>query len=83
MTTTRARRCCSGALAASRAVGRRLAQGDHEGAARRFVEELAFGPGAWENELPPASRAIFVQNAPTALDELQGPNPFNIDEEAI
>jgi pimeloyl-ACP methyl ester carboxylesterase len=65
------------------AVGRRIAQGDHEGAARQFVEELAFGPGAWDRELPPESRAIFVQNAPTALDELQGPNPFNIDEEAI
>ena len=65
------------------AVGRRIAQGDHEGAARQFVEELAFGPGAWDNELPPESRAIFVHNAPTALDELQGPNPGNIEEEAI
>ena len=65
------------------AVGRRIAQGDHEGAARQFVEEVAFGPGAWDNELPPESRAIFVQNAPTALDELQGPNPANIDEEAM
>lgn len=65
------------------AVGRRGGHGDHDGAARQFVDEFAFGPGAWENELPPASRAIFVQNAPTALDELQGPNPFNIDEEAI
>jgi pimeloyl-ACP methyl ester carboxylesterase len=65
------------------AVGKRIAQGDHEAAARQFVDELAFGPGAWDRELPPASRAIFVQNAPTALDELQGPNPFNIDEDAI
>jgi pimeloyl-ACP methyl ester carboxylesterase len=65
------------------AVGRRIAQGDHDGAARQFVEEVAFGPGAWDNELPPESRAIFVHNAPTALDELQGPNPGNIAEEAI
>jgi pimeloyl-ACP methyl ester carboxylesterase len=65
------------------AVGRRIAEGDHEGAARQFVEEVAFGPGAWENELPPETRAIFVRNAPTALDELQGPNPFNIEEEAL
>ena len=64
-------------------MGRRIARGDHAGAARQFVEEVAFGPGAWDRELPPASRAIFVQNAPTALDELQGPNPFNIDEEGI
>ena len=65
------------------AVGRRIAQGDHEGAARQFVEDVAFGPGAWDNELPPASRTIFVQNAPTFLDDLQGPNPLNIDEKAI
>lgn len=35
------------------AVGRRIAEGDHEGATRQFVEEVAFGPGAWENELHP------------------------------
>jgi pimeloyl-ACP methyl ester carboxylesterase len=65
------------------AVGRRIAQGDHEGAARQFVEEVAFGRGAWDNELPPESRAIFVQNAPTFLDELHGPNLATIDEEAM
>jgi pimeloyl-ACP methyl ester carboxylesterase len=65
------------------AVGRRIAQGDHEGAARQFVEEVAFGPGAWDNQLPPESRAVFVQNAPSFLDELQGPNALNIDEEAL
>jgi hypothetical protein len=27
-------------------VGRRIADGDHEGAARQFVEEVAFGSGA-------------------------------------
>ena len=59
------------------AVGRRIAAGDHEGAARQFVEEVAFGPGAWENELPPEIRAVFVQNAPTFLDELQDPNQLN------
>lgn len=37
-------------------------------AARQFVEEVAFGPGAWENELPAEMRAVFVQNAPTYLD---------------
>ena len=56
------------------AVGRRIAEGDHEGAARQFVEEVAFGPGAWDNGLPPESRAIFVQNAPTFLDELRARN---------
>ena len=65
------------------AVGRRIADGDHEGAARQFVEEVAFGPGAWENELPPEMRAIFVHNAPTFLDELQDPKQLRIDEDAL
>jgi pimeloyl-ACP methyl ester carboxylesterase len=65
------------------AVARRIAEGDREEAARQFVEEVAFGPGAWENELPPEVRSIFVQNAPTFLDELQDPNQLSIDEDAL
>jgi pimeloyl-ACP methyl ester carboxylesterase len=65
------------------AVGRRIAQGDHEGAARQFVEEVAFGPGAWERELPPELRAIFVNNAPTYLDELEDPTGSGGDEDAL
>jgi pimeloyl-ACP methyl ester carboxylesterase len=65
------------------AVGGRIADGDHEGAARQFVEEVAFGPGAWENELPPEMRAIFVHNAPTFLDELQDAKQLRIDEGAL
>jgi pimeloyl-ACP methyl ester carboxylesterase len=64
-------------------VGSRIAAGDHEGAARQFVEEVAFGLGAWENELPPEVRAVFVQNAPTFLDELQDPNQLNVDRDAL
>jgi pimeloyl-ACP methyl ester carboxylesterase len=65
------------------AVAARISDGDNEGAARQFVEEVAFGPGAWENELPPEVRAIFVQNAPTFLDELQDPEQLRIDEESL
>jgi pimeloyl-ACP methyl ester carboxylesterase len=65
------------------AVGRRIAAGDHEGAARQFVDEVAFGPGAWEKELLPEMRAIFVHNAPTYLDELQDPKQLQIDEDAL
>jgi pimeloyl-ACP methyl ester carboxylesterase len=65
------------------AVGRRIADGDHEGAARQFVEEVAFGPGAWENELPPETRAIFVHNAPTYIDELQDPKQLRVDKDAL
>ena len=65
------------------AVGRRIAEGDHQGAARQFVEEVAFGPGTWENQLPPEVRAIFTQNAPTFLDELQDPEQLRINEELL
>lgn len=65
------------------AVGTRIAEGDHEDAARQFVEEVAFGPGAWENELPPEVRAVFVHNAPTFLDELNDPQQPRIDERAL
>jgi len=64
-------------------VGSRVAAGDHKGAARQFVEEVAFGPGAWEDELPVEMRAVFVQNAPTFLDELQDPNQLNVDLDAL
>jgi pimeloyl-ACP methyl ester carboxylesterase len=64
-------------------VGRRIADGDHEGAARQFVDEIAFGPGAWENELPPEIKAMFVRNAPTFLDELQDPTQFTINKDAL
>ena len=66
-----------------RGVAERIAAGDHEGAARQFVEEVAFGPGAWEEQLPPEARAIMVQNAPTFLDELADPDQGSIDEEAL
>jgi pimeloyl-ACP methyl ester carboxylesterase len=64
-------------------VGRRIAAGDHEGAARHFVEEVAFGPGAWDNELPAETQAVFVRNAPTYLDELQDPNALSVDPDAL
>jgi pimeloyl-ACP methyl ester carboxylesterase len=65
------------------AVANRIAAGDHEAAARMFVDEVAFGPGAWEKALPPEGRALFVQNAPTFLDELQDPEVLKIDEDAL
>jgi pimeloyl-ACP methyl ester carboxylesterase len=64
-------------------VGRRIAAGDHEGAARQFVEEVAFGAGAWERELPPEMRAVFVHNAPTFLGELRDPDQLAVDPEAL
>ena len=64
-------------------VAKRIAEGDHEGAARQFAEEIAFGPGAWENELSPEMRAVMIQNAPTFLDELQDPNLLIIEGDVL
>jgi pimeloyl-ACP methyl ester carboxylesterase len=64
-------------------VSRLIAEGHHQGAARQFMDEIAFGPGAWDNELPPETRAVFVHNAPTFLDELQDPTMFSIDEKSL
>lgn len=55
-----------------------LQAGDFAGGARRFVDTIAFGPGAWD-QLPAATRNIFVSNAPTWLDELQEPESMTLD----
>ncbi len=55
-----------------------LRSGDMTGGARRFVESIAFGPGAWD-QLPHATRDTFVANAPTWLDELQEPESLSLD----
>jgi pimeloyl-ACP methyl ester carboxylesterase len=65
------------------AIVSRIAEGDHEGAARQFVEQVALGPGAWETVLPPEARAILVQNAPTFLDDLRGREVLKIAEDAL
>jgi pimeloyl-ACP methyl ester carboxylesterase len=55
-----------------------LEAGDHEEWARRFVETVALGPGAWD-QLPPGLREAFVFNAPTYLDECRDPEQLTID----
>ena len=56
--------------------------GDHAGAARRFVEDVALGPGAWA-QLPELVRATMTENAPTFLDEELAPDSREVDEEAL
>lgn len=56
--------------------------GDHAGAAERFVEDVALGPGAWAR-LPEQLRATMVDNAPTYLDEELAPDSRNVDEAAL
>lgn len=64
-------------------VGRRITEGDDEGAAQQFVDEVAFGPGGWEDQLPAEAQAIFIENAPTFLDELRDPLLLTIDQDQL
>ena len=65
-------------------IGQHIADGEHAVAARQFVDEVVFGPGAWNNALPAETRAIMVaNNAPTFLDELQDPNQLTADRDAL
>jgi pimeloyl-ACP methyl ester carboxylesterase len=49
-----------------------LRAGRLEEGARRFVEDVALGPGAWEL-LPPGIRAAMVANARTIVGMVQDP----------
>jgi pimeloyl-ACP methyl ester carboxylesterase len=55
-----------------------LTAGDMAGGACRFVEDIAFGPGAW-GQLPPQAQATFIANAPTWLDETRDPDALTLD----
>ncbi|MGH8776084.1 MAG: alpha/beta fold hydrolase [Jiangellaceae bacterium] len=59
-----------------------LEAGDAEGAARQFVDGVAFGPGRWDR-LPDAEQEIFVRNAPTFLDECRDPAGLSLDVTAL
>jgi pimeloyl-ACP methyl ester carboxylesterase len=56
----------------------RLARGDVEGGARQFVEEVALGPGAWE-QLPEPLRETMIDSAPAFVAEQQDPNWASLD----
>ena len=56
--------------------------GDHAGAAERFVEDVALGPGAWA-QLPEQMRATMADNAPTYLDEELASDSRTVDEAAL
>lgn len=70
------------ALDREKAVIAQIEEGDHEGAARRFVDEVAFGPGTWE-QLPDPLRATFVRNAATFAEEYHDPEARSVDLDAL
>src|SRR5438046_10623443 len=49
-----------------------LKTGEMQAAAERFVETVAFGPGAWAM-LPDLVRETFIRNAPTCLAVCNAP----------
>jgi pimeloyl-ACP methyl ester carboxylesterase len=55
-----------------RAVVVLLAKGERETAAHQFMDNVAFGPGAWQ-QFPPEMRRTIVENALTFLDEERDP----------
>ncbi|HTE28906.1 MAG TPA: alpha/beta hydrolase [Chryseolinea sp.] len=60
------------------AVAGLLEAGDAEGGARRFVETIVYGPGAWE-QVPSELKKTVIFNSPTFLDEVRDDDFFGID----
>jgi pimeloyl-ACP methyl ester carboxylesterase len=60
-----------------------LEAGDDEGAARLFADTVALAPGAWEHQLTPEVREVFIKNAPTFLDETRDPDAVQMDLSAL
>lgn len=60
-----------------------IAAGDHREAARYFVEEIAVGPGAWD-QFPEELRSIITANADTVPDDLREVwDASSVDVEAL
>lgn len=64
------------------AVTARLKAGDIPGGAQQFVDEVAFGPGAWD-QLPDSVRETFLNNALTAVNEGEDPDWSTLDLEGL
>jgi pimeloyl-ACP methyl ester carboxylesterase len=59
-----------------------IAAGDHVHAAQQFIDDVALGPGSWQ-QLPEQEQKILVSNAETFVDELQDPEALDFDPEWI
>jgi len=64
------------------AVVERIASGDHAGAAEQFIDSVVLGPGAWA-QFPLEVQNLFIENAPTFLDEAHDPEAFSFDLKRI
>lgn len=64
------------------AVIREIEAGEAEAGARRFVDEIAIGAGAWE-AFPPEIHETMVRNAATFAEEERDPTVYAIDLDAL
>jgi pimeloyl-ACP methyl ester carboxylesterase len=70
------------AFAAVGEVRAEIESGSVERGTRRFIEEVALGPGAWEL-IPGDFRAVLMTNAPTFVAEQSDPDAMLLDVEAV
>jgi pimeloyl-ACP methyl ester carboxylesterase len=63
-------------------VGRLIDSGADETAAEYFVDNVAVGPGAWE-QFPHEVRRTFIANAKTYAEELSDPTAFVVDTDTL
>jgi pimeloyl-ACP methyl ester carboxylesterase len=75
-------RLVAGILVTVDEVIREVEEGDHEGAARHFVEDVALGPGTWAF-LPEVFRDACKRNARTFAAEASDPDWLALDLEAL
>ncbi|WP_137989201.1 alpha/beta fold hydrolase [Streptomyces vilmorinianum] len=69
-------------LTSTDAVIDHLRKGENEPGARLFVEEIALGPGMWD-QLPEQIRETFVTHAQTWLEEEDDPGGAELDLDAL
>jgi pimeloyl-ACP methyl ester carboxylesterase len=65
----------------NQAVAAKIGAGAAAEGARHFVDAV-LGAGAWDG-LPPAYRQVFVENAPTFVDDMNDPEHFRFDLESL
>jgi pimeloyl-ACP methyl ester carboxylesterase len=72
----------AGLVAVAGEIVEQIQAGDAEAGTRRFMEEVALGPGSWA-KMTERERTTFVANAPTFAGEMSDPAWSGVDTEAL
>jgi pimeloyl-ACP methyl ester carboxylesterase len=67
----------------ARGVMNALEAGNFEEGARQFVDNVALGPGSWDNFVPDVAKQTLINNAPTFLDEMRDPDLLGFDTQTL